>query len=99
MGRCPASYAGGGVIGPSTTAAHDPSVADYRDTSPYEWGGFANEKARCSRSSGPRRAPGSNSSGWWLVRLRFSGQPADLVLDLEFAFFQAADGVVVGVGP
>jgi len=22
------------------TAAHDPSVADCRDTSPYEWGGL-----------------------------------------------------------
>jgi hypothetical protein len=23
-----------------TSAAYDPSVADYRDTSPYEWGGM-----------------------------------------------------------
>ena len=23
----------------STTGAYDPTVADYRDTSPYEWGG------------------------------------------------------------
>ena len=26
----------------SATAAYDPSVADYRDTSPYEWGGIMN---------------------------------------------------------
>ncbi len=28
-------------MSPTTTAAYDPSVADYRATSPYEWGGFA----------------------------------------------------------
>ena len=38
-GEVPASYAGGGVISPTETAAPDPSVADYRATSPYEWGG------------------------------------------------------------
>jgi hypothetical protein len=32
--------AGGGVMGPTDTAASDPSVADYRATSPYEWGGL-----------------------------------------------------------
>ena len=35
-----ASYADGGVIGRTTSAAYDPSVAGYRDTSPYEWGGI-----------------------------------------------------------
>ncbi|MFI5030699.1 MAG: hypothetical protein ACHQPH_08365, partial [Reyranellales bacterium] len=36
-GEVPASDAGGGVIRPNTTAASDPSVAGYRDTSPFEW--------------------------------------------------------------
>jgi len=38
-GEVSASYADGGVIGPITTVAPDPSVAEYRDTSPYEGGG------------------------------------------------------------
>jgi hypothetical protein len=38
-GEVAASYAVGGVISLTDTAASDPSVADYRDTSPYEWGG------------------------------------------------------------
>jgi len=33
-GEVAASYADGGVRGPTEIAAHDPSVADYRDTSP-----------------------------------------------------------------
>jgi hypothetical protein len=48
LNRCPphsygevsASYADGGDLGCAETAAHDPSVADYRATSPYEWGGI-----------------------------------------------------------
>jgi len=39
-GEVPASYAGGGVISPNATAAHDLSVAGYRDSSPFEWGGI-----------------------------------------------------------
>ena len=35
-----ASYADGGVTGLTEIAASDPSVADYRDTSPFEWGGL-----------------------------------------------------------
>jgi hypothetical protein len=27
-------------MGGAIPAAHDPSVADYSDTSPFEWGGF-----------------------------------------------------------
>jgi hypothetical protein len=38
-GEVPASYAGGGVISPNTTAAPDLSVAGNRATSPSEWGG------------------------------------------------------------
>jgi hypothetical protein len=38
-GEVAASYADGGVRSPNTTAAHDPSVAGYRATSPSEWGG------------------------------------------------------------
>ena len=37
----PTSYAGGGVMSRITAAAHDPSVAGYRDTSPYERGGLS----------------------------------------------------------
>ena len=33
-------FAGGGVMS-RRTAANDPSVADYRATSPFEWGGIA----------------------------------------------------------
>src|SRR6185312_454728 len=40
-GEVPASYAGGGVRSYSLGGAHDPSVAGYRDTSPFEWGGVA----------------------------------------------------------
>ena len=36
-GEVPPSYGGDGVIGHG--CASDPSVADYRDTSPSEWGG------------------------------------------------------------
>ena len=32
--------ADGGVISLAKTVASDPSVADYRATSPYEWGGL-----------------------------------------------------------
>jgi hypothetical protein len=32
-------------MSPNTTAPHDPSVADYRATSPYEWGGITRGKA------------------------------------------------------
>ena len=32
-------HADGGGRSPNTTVAHDPSVAGYRATSPYEWGG------------------------------------------------------------
>jgi hypothetical protein len=39
-GEVAASYADRGVMSPTTTAAPDPSVADYRATSPYEWGGL-----------------------------------------------------------
>ena len=39
-GEVPASSAGGGVISRNATAAHDPSVAGYRATSPFEWRGF-----------------------------------------------------------
>lgn len=39
-GEVSASYADGGVMGVSYGAAFDPSVADYRATSPCEWGGL-----------------------------------------------------------
>src|SRR5690242_7939318 len=39
-GEVPASNAGGGVRGLTESVAPDPSVADYRATSPYEWGGL-----------------------------------------------------------
>ncbi len=38
-GEVSASYADGGVMRLACLVAHDPSVADYRATSPYEWGG------------------------------------------------------------
>ena len=38
-GEVSASYADGAGMGRIATAANDPSVAGYRDTSPYEWGG------------------------------------------------------------
>ena len=38
MGRCPV-IRGGGVMADNRAVAHDPSVGDYADTSPYEWGG------------------------------------------------------------
>jgi hypothetical protein len=37
-GEVSASYADGGVMS-SSRMAHDPSVADYRATSPEDWGG------------------------------------------------------------
>ena len=39
-GEVPASYAGGGVMSLLATEASDPSVAGYRATSPFEWGGI-----------------------------------------------------------
>ena len=39
-GEVSASYADGGVMGPTESVAPDPSVAGYRATSPYEWGGM-----------------------------------------------------------
>src|SRR6185437_11043644 len=39
-GEVSASYADGGVRSYITHAAHDPSVVDYRATSPYERGGI-----------------------------------------------------------
>jgi hypothetical protein len=38
-GEVAASYADGGVKSLTATVASDPSVADYRATSPFEWGG------------------------------------------------------------
>ncbi len=40
-GEVAATYADGGVMSLAEIAASDPSVADYRDTSPFEWGGLA----------------------------------------------------------
>ena len=61
MGRC-ARQRGGGVISPTETVAHDPSVADYRATSPSEWGGISLLRARstaavAARSFGQGRKP------------------------------------------
>jgi hypothetical protein len=39
-GEVSASYADGGVMRRSSVVASDPSVAGYRATSPYEWGGM-----------------------------------------------------------
>jgi hypothetical protein len=39
-GEVSASYADGGVIGPTESVASDPSDRDYAATSPYEWGGI-----------------------------------------------------------
>jgi hypothetical protein len=39
-GEVSASYADGGVMGLLATEASDPSVADYRATFPFEWGGI-----------------------------------------------------------
>src|SRR6185312_3151919 len=39
-GEVPSSYEGGGVRSRSGVVASDPSVADYRATSPFEWGGI-----------------------------------------------------------
>src|SRR5690349_11228670 len=38
-GEVAPSYGVGGVMSGNGAAPHDPSVADYRATSPYEWGG------------------------------------------------------------
>jgi len=35
-----ASYTDRGVMSPTASAAYDPSDADYRATSPFEWGGM-----------------------------------------------------------
>src|SRR5689334_3490572 len=43
-GEVSASYAGGGGRSYSIGGAHDPSVAGYRGTSPFEWGGFADHR-------------------------------------------------------
>jgi hypothetical protein len=36
-------------MGDDKTAADDPSVAGYRATSPYEWGGFWRMISACGR--------------------------------------------------
>jgi hypothetical protein len=38
-GEASASCADGGVMRRACPVDHDPSAADYRATSPYEWGG------------------------------------------------------------
>src|SRR5215204_735975 len=38
-GEVAPSHGAGGVMGNNDAAAYDPSVADYRATSPCEWGG------------------------------------------------------------
>ncbi len=56
-GEVAASYADGGVMGSTDSVAHDPSVADYRATSPEDGGGEEEERARFDRAAGRMHLP------------------------------------------